>query len=207
MMQPRPCSLVAVTACLVLTPSVRGADGFPFVQPGLGVAVALSDGTYQGYVDASFEFGASGGYLFALPGGEAFIGPEAIVSYTVHDIDDDYEDHLDADAYAGRFRLLGGARFQVDLGGPYVFCRFAIGLDWSHASWEYRLLPGEDDESDAGLALQAGFGFGARVSDGVAVGMILDFPMSIHDDTADGGVDYDVDSLDVELTLAVTIFL
>ncbi len=194
----------------VATTGLGDAGGW-FLQPGLGVAVPLADSAYDAFIDTSLELSFSAGYLFPLGGGEAYIGPEIVTGYTFQDVDDRIEEGSHVDAFAGRFRALGAARFLLDFGGPFLFCRFGVGLDVIHASWEETRTPFTSDHgSDAGLALLNSIGFGARVSDMIGIVVIFDFPSSLH-----GRVNYgalplslpSVETMDIEMTLGVTIRL
>ena len=188
------------------------AEGW-FLQPGIGAAIPLADSDYDFYIDTSLDLSFAAGYLFSLGGGEAYIGPEVAVAYTFEDVDDELESG-GFDAYAGRFRALAGGRFQIDFGGPFLFCRFLAGLDLMHVSWESTgAIRAEDDGSDAGLGLLNSIGFGARVSDMVGIVVVFDFPTSVHGHANFGtppGSALDFPSLettDVEMTLGVTIRL
>jgi len=180
-----------------------------FLQPGFGVAVPLSDSEYDAFIDTSFELSFAAGYLFSLGGGEAYAGPEVVAGYTFQDVDDRLEESGHVDAFAGRFRALAAGRFVLDFGGPFLFCRFGVGFDLIHASWEETRTHVEDHGSDAGLAILNSIGFGARVADTVGIVVIFDFPTSIHGHVNYGALlDFpSVETTDIEMTLGVTIRL
>ncbi|MBN1772925.1 MAG: hypothetical protein JXB32_16770 [Deltaproteobacteria bacterium] len=182
-----------------------GTDGL-FLEPTLGFGMPVGDGHYDLLVDISFVPAISVGWLFGI--GDAAIGPEAWITYTPLNVDDDY---LGAgwDVYGGRFRVAGGARFHVDLGALYLFTHLGVGFELVHANWEYDVGPlhYDDDESDGGLVILPGFGFGGRLADWVGLTMRLDFPTAMHWDDDDGGVDFDYHSTDIEVDFGVTFFL
>jgi hypothetical protein len=193
----------------LVAPAAGGWDGGLFLEVTLGLAAPLGDAGYDLLVDTSFVPALSAGWMFPLGGGEASIGPEAALTYSPLTTENLDFAGVNTDVYAGRFRVAGGVRFQVDLDVVYLFTHFDVGLDLVHASWEYYVGPAhfEDDESDSGVAFIPGFGFGARVIDWLGITMRLDFPTAVHWDEDDGGVDYDFSSTDLELDLGVTFFL
>jgi hypothetical protein len=221
-MKPQGPIHIAAAGLLLLMPAAASAqteaggaagtaagEGW-FLQPGIGVAVPLADPEYDAFIDTSLDLSFAAGYLFSLGGGEAYIGPEVVVDYTFMDVDDRIEESAQIDAYAGRFRALAAGRFLLDFGGPFLFCRFGVGLDIMHSSWERTVAPFADDSSsDVGLALLNSIGFGARVSDMVGIVVIFDFPTSIHGHVNFGApLDFpSVETTDIEMTLGVTIRL
>jgi hypothetical protein len=192
-----------------LAPATGGWDGGLFLEVTLGMAAPLGDAYYDALVNTSFVPAISAGWMFPLGGGEASIGPEAALTYTPLSTEDLDFAGVNTDVYAGRFRVVGGVRFQVDMENVYLFTHFDVGLDLVHASWDYYVGPThfEDDESDGGVAFLPGLGFGARVVDWVGITMRLDFPTSMHWDEDDGSIDYDFSSTDLELDFGVTFFL
>jgi hypothetical protein len=199
---------VAVTA---ETPGIAatasgGTDGL-FLEPTLGFGMPVGDESYDFLIDLSFVPAISVGWLFGV--GDAAIGPEAWVTYTPLNVDE--EDFIvdNADVYAGRFRVAGGARFHVDIGALYLFTHLGVGFELVHASWEYNAGPlrAEDDESSGGLVIVPGFGFGGKLADWVGLTMRLDFPTGMHWDDDDGGVDFDYHSTDIEVDFGATFFL
>lgn len=185
---------------------VAGATDGLFLEPTLGFVMPVGDEGYDALVDTSFVPAFSVGWLFGVGG--ASIGPEAWITYTPLNVEDDVAG-VGWDVYGGRFRVAGGARFHVDLGALYLFTHLGVGFDLLHASWEYDLGPMhyDDDESDGGLVFLPGFGFGGRVADWIGITMRLDFPTAMHWDDDDGGVDYDCQTTDIEVDLGVTFFL
>lgn len=182
-----------------------GTDGL-FLEPTIGFGLPVGDEGYDFLIDISFVPAISVGWLFGV--GDAAIGPEAWVTYTPLNVDD--EDFLidNADVYAGRFRVAGGGRFQVDIGALYLFTHLGVGFELVHTSWEYQAGPlhVEDDESDGGLVVLPGFGFGGRLTDWVGLTMRLDFPTAMHWDDDDGGVDFSYHSTDIEIDFGATFF-
>jgi len=188
---------------------VATGDGGLFIETTVGAAVPLGDAAYDVLIDTSFVPTVIVGYAFPLGGGEASIAPEGLLTYTPLTTEDWDIGANAVDVYSGRLRIAGAARFQIELDNVYVFTHFGVGFELIHANWEYSVGPAhfEDDESDGGMMLLAGLGFGARVADWIGITMRLDFPTGVHWDEDDGGVDYDYHSTDVELALGVTFFL
>jgi hypothetical protein len=193
----------------LVAPATGGWDGGLFLEVTLGMGAPLGDAGYDLLVDTSFVPTLAAGWMFPLGGGEASLGPEAVLTYTPLSTEDLDFAGVNADVYAGRFRVGGGVRFQVDMEYFYLFTHFDVGFDLVHASWDYYVGPAhfEDDESDGGVAFIPGLGFGARVIDWLGITMRLDFPTAMHWDEDDGGVDYDFSSTDLELDFGVTFFL
>ncbi len=189
------------------TTTARGGTNGLFLEPTLGFGLPVADAAYDYLIDISFVPAISVGWLFGL--GDAAIGPEAWLTYTPLNVDDDDFPIRDADIYAGRFRVAGGARFQVDVGALYLFTHLGVGFELVHTNWEYYIGPlhYEDDESDGGLVILPGFGFGGRLTDWIGLTLRLDFPTAMHWDDEDGGVDFDYHSTDIEVDFGVTFFL
>jgi hypothetical protein len=200
-------------AAPVVTPAVGtaatggGTEGL-FLEVTLGLAAPLGDAGYDFLIGTSFVPTIGAGWMFAL--GDASLGPEVALTYSPLNLDNTDWAGDNADVYAGRFRVVGGVRFQVDLENVYLFTHFDVGLDLVHANWDVPtpLGPVADAEADGGVAFIPGLGFGARVIDWLGITMRLDFPTSMHwDDDDDGGVPYDFSSTDLELDFGVTLFL